>query len=171
MRIRFKITRRLFTSVQTDLLRQHAFAAERVGWLSCRVGDAVDGSLLVIAHDYHPVADGDYLDDRSVGAMMGPSAIRTALQLALSRKASMFHVHLHDHDGRPRFSGVDIRETAKFVPDFWHVRPELPHGAVVLSRDAACGQCWYPGRREPQAIAELVIVGAPMVRILEACGK
>jgi hypothetical protein len=168
--ITFKITRRLFAAVQTDLLRRHAFAAERVGWLICRVGDAFDGNLIVLAHEYEPVADADYLDDPSVGAMMGPAAIRKALQIALSQRASMFHVHLHDHCSFPRFSATDVRETSKFVPDFWNVRPELPHGAVVLSRDAACGRCWYPGRGQ-QAIGEFVIVGAPQVRVSEAYEK
>lgn len=169
MKITFRLTRRLFAAVQADLLRPHAFAAERVGWLTCRVGDAADGSLLVLAHHYQPLADADYLDDASVGAMMGPTAIRKALQVALSGKASMFHVHLHDHRGRPGFSGTDSRETAKFVPDFWHVRPELPHGAVVFSRDAACGRLWYPARAQRE-ISEFIIVGAPQVRISEAYG-
>lgn len=163
----FKITRRLFAAVQTDLVRRHAFASERVGWLICRVGDASDGSLIVLAHEYQPVADTDYLNDPSVGAMMGPAAIRKALQVALSQRASVFHVHLHNHRGPPRLSGTDTRETAKFVPDFWNVRPELPHGAVVLSRDAACGRCWYPGRG-PRAIEEFVIVAAHRARIWEA---
>lgn len=169
MKAAFKITYKLFAAIQADLVRRHAFAAERVGWLRCRVGDAADGTLLILAHDYHPVEDPDYLDDPSVGAMMGPGAIRKALQLALSSKAAMFHVHMHDHRGRPGFSGIDSRETAKFVPDFWKVRPELPHGAVVLSRDSACGRCWYPGRRILD-ISKFVIVGAPRVRASEAYG-
>jgi len=170
MKAAFKITYKLFAVIKADLLRRHAFAAERVGWLTCRVGDAVDGTLLTLAHDYHPVEDLDYIDDRSVGAMMGPAAIRKAMQLALTSKAAIFHVHMHDHLGRPGFSGTDSRETAKFVPDFWNVRPELPHGAIVLSRDSACGRCWYPGRRVVE-ISKFVIVGAPRVRASEGYGQ
>jgi hypothetical protein len=170
MKVIFKITRRLFTDTQADLLRPHAFAAERVGWLRCRIGQAPDGALLILAHDFHPVQDADYLDDRSVGAMMGPAAIRKALQLALMSKAAIFHVHMHDHEGRPGFSGIDSRETAKFVPDFWHVRPELPHGALVFSRDRLYGRCWYPGGKVLE-ISEAVIVGAPLVRFSEAYGQ
>ena len=45
-----------------------------------------------------------------VGARMGPSAIRKALQHAFNRPTSMFHVHCHEHSGPPRFSRVDARQ-------------------------------------------------------------
>jgi hypothetical protein len=166
MRVVFKITRQLFEFVQADLRRQHAFAAERVGWLRCRVGDGPAGALMILAHDYAPVDDGDYVNDQRVGAMMGSAAIRKALQEAYTRLVSMFHVHMHGHRGRPRFSGVDNRESAKVIPDFWHVSPEMPHGALVLSQDSIFGRCWYPGGQVVN-IREVVIVGAPMVCIEE----
>jgi hypothetical protein len=164
MTITFKITRQLFAAVCDDLRRPHSFAAERVGWLRCRVGNAPDGGLLVLAHDYCPVADDQYVRDRSVGAMMGSAAIRAALQLALKGDTCVFHVHLHDHNGQPGFSTTDARETAKFVPDFWHVSPNLPHGAVIFSNDSMCGRCWYPGGAAVE-ITKFVIVGAPFVRV------
>lgn len=160
MKVTFKITRQLLAGVRADLRRPHAFAAERVGWLRCRVADSPAG-LLVLAHDYVPVEDGDYVHDWTVGARMSSAAIRKALQVALNTKVAMFHVHLHDHPGWTRFSRVDEAETAKFVPDFWHVRPELPHGALVLSRDWAVGLCWYP-YGEVVNINEIVVVGAPI---------
>jgi len=170
MRVAFKITRRLVAGVQADLRRPHAFAAERVGWLRCRVTDSPAGSLLVLAHDYFPVEDSDYVEDWSVGARMGSAAIRKALQLAYDTKTALFHVHLHDHRGRTWLSPVDSREAAKFVPDFWHVRPEMPHGTLVLSRDSAAGRCWLPGGQVVE-IGEIIIVGAPVVRILEEHGE
>lgn len=160
MKITFKITYELYRRIQADLQRPHAIAAERVGWLRCRVGDAPKGGLLLLAYDYYPVADDDYIDDPSVGAMMGSGAIRKALQLALDKPISIFHVHMHDHQGQPHFSGVDTRETAKFVPDFWHVRPGMPHGAMILSQDDAYGRCWYPGGKIIE-INDIVLVGAP----------
>ena len=163
MTVTFKLTRRLWKAILADLRRPHAFARERVGWLRCRVGDAPDGGLILLAHDYHPVADGDYVRDESVGAMMGSTAIRKAMQLAVNQDVSIFHVHLHDHDGSTGFSNTDQRETAKFVPDFWHVRPDRPHGAVIFSNDHAVGRCWYPGGAVVE-ISEFVIVGAPLVR-------
>src|ERR1700720_3721710 len=82
MKVLFKITNSLLELVTQDLVRRHDFAAERVGFLSCRVAKLKPAGLIILAHDYNPVADNDYLDDPRVGAMMGPAAIRKALQFA-----------------------------------------------------------------------------------------
>jgi len=162
MMVAFKIPEGLLGRVCEDLNRPHPFAAERVGFLSCRVGALKPSGWVVLAHDFHPVADSDYLRDHSVGAMMGPAAIRKALQVALSSEVGMFHVHIHGHRGKPWFSGVDLHETAKFVPDFWHVRPHLVHGAIVLSLDSAAGLCWHPQSPKPVVFSRFSVVGAPM---------
>jgi len=165
MKVVFKIMDTLLDEVRRDLIRPHEFAAERVGFLVCRPARLNGGGIVILAHDYSPVDDPDYVDDPSVGAMMGPRAIRKALEFALNNQSGMFHVHMHEHFGRPRFSRVDIRESARFVPDFWNVRSEMPHGAVVLSNDSACGSCWVPGVSIPIAISEVRVVGSPMVSI------
>jgi hypothetical protein len=167
MKVNFKTTRALLGNVYDDLRPPHPFAAERVGFLSCRVGALKPGGWVILAHAFHTVADADYLRDHSVGAMMGPDAIRKALQVALSCEVCMFHVHIHGHRGRPWFSGIDLRETAKFVPDFWHVRPHMVHGAIVLSHDSMAGLCWHPQASAPVRISEFSIVGAPMCLIRE----
>jgi hypothetical protein len=160
MRVIFKITAQLFEETKTLLERPHRFAYERVAFLRCRVG-LIDRGIVILSHSRHDVEDDDYVDDQSVGAMMGPGAIRKALQSAYNEQASMFHVHLHSHRGRPHFSHVDERESARFVPDFWNVQPDLPHGAVVLSDDSACGKCWIPGSAIPVEIAQFSVVGEP----------
>lgn len=161
MKIHLRISNRLLARIHSDLVRPHPFAAERVGFIPCRVS-ATKRGFLVLPETYLPVEDADYLDDSRVGAMMGPGAIRKALQFAFNNRVSMFHVHLHQHDGVPRFSGIDLRENAKFVPDFWHVRPEFPHGALVLSFNSAAGLCWYPQKPKPFRIQAMTFVGAPM---------
>lgn len=167
MKVAFRITRSLLGDVYDDLRRPHPFAAERVGFLSCRVGALKPGGWVVLAHEFHAVADGDYLPDHTVGAMMGQDAIRKAMQVALSNEVCMFHVHVHGHRGRPWFSGTDLRETPKFVPDFWHVRPHMVHGAIVLSLDSMAGLCWHPQASAPVRISEFSIVAAPMCFIRE----
>src|SRR5258708_24881396 len=94
--------------------------------------------------------------------MMGSSAIRKALEIAYLRKVTMIHVHLHDHRGVPRFSSVDLTESAKFMPNFFHVVARLPHCAIVLSADHAAGLCWRPGHERPVYIDGIIEVGAPM---------
>jgi hypothetical protein len=94
--------------------------------------------------------------------MMGPAAIRKAMQQAYNGSFGMFHVHMHNHLGIPWFSPPDIQEAKKFVPDFWNVRPEMPHGTLVLSQDGLAGLCWLPGNREIVKISKISIVGAPL---------
>jgi hypothetical protein len=161
MRVLFKMQDRLRREVIAALSEPHPFAAERVAFLKCRVSSGVV-SLIILAHEVHHVDDDDYLNDPSAGATMGPAAIRNALQVAYQQDTSMFHVHLHCHTGRPGFSRTDFRESALFVPDFWNVRPALPHGAIVLSEDSGWGRCWYPGHKEPTDITDFSFVGMPM---------
>ena len=167
MKTAFRITRNLLAAIYSDLSRPHPFAAERVGFISCAVGDLPGHGLVLLAQDFHPVADRDYVDNPTVGAMMGSAAIRSALQLAYNQQVSMFHVHRHEHDGRPWFSRVDLRESARFVPDFWKVRPGFPHGAIVLSHDSMAGLCWDPQKGSPSPISEMSVVGQHLSTIRE----
>ena len=165
MNISFRITDDLLTKIHADLSRPHAFAAERVGFIACACASLPDKGLEFLAQTFHPVADDHYIDDPRVGAMMGSAAIRAALQYAYQQPVSMFHVHRHEHRGRPRFSTVDICESARFVPDFWKVRPTRAHGALVLSLDSMFGHCWIPGARAPQSIESFSVVGRPTTTI------
>ena len=161
MKVCFKITTALLTTIRADLRRPHPFAHERVGFISAGLSAVGDG-LLVLAREYRPVADDEYLNDPTVGAMMGPDAIRNALQWALQDGVAMFHVHTHIGHGIPGFSGIDLRENAKFVPDFFKVAPQCAHGAIVLSDTAAHGLIWV-GRSPPNHfITSFVEVGVPL---------
>lgn len=161
MKTAFRISTGLLGKIRQDLRRPHPFAAERVGFISAR--PAVAGpTLSIIAADYHPVADEDYERDRRVGAMIGPAAIRKALQVAYRGNVSMFHVHMHEHAGAPWFSRVDLTEYPKFVPDFFNVQAGLPHGAILLSHDEITGLLWAVKGRQPQLLDEAIEVGAPL---------
>jgi hypothetical protein len=161
MKIEMRTTIGLLKHVRMDLARPHPFAFERVGFLVCKVAETKRHTIHVFPYDYLEVEDDDYLKDVSVGAMMGPAAIRKALQFAYRNPVAMFHIHMHDHHGQPSFSKLDLRENSAFVPDFWNVRPTLPHGAVVLSRDSMAGLCWMPKRRTPFQISSFSIIGFP----------
>jgi hypothetical protein len=156
------MTSHFLRNVKDDLIRPHQFAAERVGFISIRAA-STGNCLVLLAEGYHPIADDDYINDRTVGAMMGQEAIRKGLNIALLQSVGMFHVHMHDHTGRPDFSPTDLREQLKFVPDFFKVFCQLPHGAIVLSHDCAIGRVWL----NPEmvvGISEFDTVG-PRVRI------
>jgi hypothetical protein len=161
MKIRFKITSALLATVRIDLRRPHPFAHERVGFIAAGLTSAHD-ELLILARAYRPVRDDEYLPDPSVGAMMSDQAIRRARQWAMDDRVAIFHVHSHGGRGIPGFSGVDIRENAKFVPNFVSVAPQCVHGAIVLSDTAAFGQVWL-GRKSPQPfITAFGEVGMPI---------
>jgi len=161
MKIHFKITKELLGKVHCDLARPHAFASERVGFICVRAGTLGRG-LVLLAANYRAVADEDYLDNPEYGALMGPGAIRKALEHTLNVPVGMFHVHCHPHEGRPRFSRTDEREMRNFVPDFFNARASLPHGALVLSRDNLDGYVWLSRRRGPLPITKFTVVGQPM---------
>lgn len=148
--------------MREDLLRPHPFAHERVAFISARPASADEG-LILLAVEYHPITDEDYVRDPTVGAMMGESAIRKAMQIAWRSKCSMIHVHLHDHRGMPGFGRLDLKENGRFMPEFFNVQPLVPHAAIVLSHDAAAGLIWPERGRPPVALDEIVEVGHPIV--------
>ena len=161
MNVRLKITTALLATIRIDLHRPHPFAHERVGFISAGLS-ASGNDVLVLARQYRPVGDDEYLYDPSVAAMMGPAAIRRALQWAMQDGVALFHVHTHGGRGIPGFSGIDLRENAKFVPDFFKVAPQCTHGAIVLSDTAGHGQIWI-GRSQPHhLITSFIEVGVPL---------
>lgn len=163
MKTTLKITAGLLAQVRSDLIRPHPFAHERVGFISAGLS-SIGQDLLILARQYRPVDDGDYLDDPSVGAMMGPAAIRKALQWAMEHGHALLHVHTHGGHGIPGFSPVDLKENARFVPDFHKVAPCSPHGALVLSDTAARGQLWLDRNSASLEIDSFVEVGGSLTR-------
>jgi hypothetical protein len=161
MNIRFKIASALLTNIRIDLRRPHDFAHERVGFIAAGLAAAHD-ELLILAREYRPVQDDEYLRDPSVGAMMSAEAIRRARQWAIDDRVAVFHVHTHGGRGVPGFSGVDIRENAKFVPNFVSVAPQCVHGAIVLSDSAAFGQVWLDRKSSQPFIATFSEIGMPI---------
>jgi hypothetical protein len=165
MKISFRLPQELYQGMQKDLSRKHRFALERVGFIECASGATDEGGLILLAQSYHPVADDHYVNDPRAGATINSSAFRAVLQRAYGRQVSIFHVHRHEHRGVPRFSETDIRESYKFVPDFFKVQRERSHGVIVLSHDSAYGLCWHPGESQPGSIREFGLIGRPNVTV------
>lgn len=157
----FRITERLLGEIHADLSRPHRFAFERVGFIHCRVG-VMEATSNILAESYSPVAEDDYLECDHMGALMGPAAIRKALQASYRSQTALFHVHRHEHRGMPAFSAVDNRENAKFIPDFWKVAPSSPHGAIVLSQDRCYGMVWDAKTRTTFPLRRITAVGFPV---------
>jgi hypothetical protein len=161
----FRVGGDLIEEVRQDLVRPHPFAEERVGFITVRA-TAVNDTLVLLGQDYFPVADEDYLQDFSVGAMLGHEALRKALEIALLNKVGVFHVHMHDFPGRLWFSRIDLREQTRFIPDFFKVRRRMPHGALVLSRQAIAGRLWLSPEKI-ERIREFNIMG-PRIQVFRS---
>ncbi|SIT56153.1 conserved hypothetical protein [Mesorhizobium prunaredense] len=162
MKITLKITGALLDQVRRDLARPHAFAHERVGFLTAGAAAMAD-ELVLLVRDYIVVADDDYELARDVGARIGSNAMRKAAQAAYRPASALLHVHSHGGRGLPRFSSVDIESGAVFVPGFFQSCPKMPHGLLVLSDDRATGTLWPGAGRHPVAIERLVRIGQPIV--------
>jgi len=162
MSIHIKLPRPLFDRMQHDLSRPHPFAAERVGFLYVQLGSGEANSWLVLGADYVPVADEHYLKDMTVGARISGEAIRSTMQRVLNTGEGVFHVHRHDHRGRPWFSRVDLAELRRLVPSFRNVGPKAVHGTLLLSLTETTALVWLPGYQEPIGVTRISIVGQPM---------
>ena len=163
MKISLKLTGDLLRRVEDDLSRHHPFAAERVGFMTAHAAHLTGGGILLLAFDYVALPDDVYVQDDSIGARVHADGFRIARQRAYTDSTAIIHVHEHDHRGTPAFSSTDTIETRRFMPDFLHVRPTMPHAAVILSRDSMVGRCWVKGKQQPVPIQQFTIVG-PGVR-------
>lgn len=156
-----RLPRPLYQEALADLKRRHPFAAERVGFLFVRVG-STDGAVLLLGCGYAPVADAEYVEDLGVGARINSTAIRSAMQRVLDTRQGVFHVHLHEHRGAPRFSWVDTREHGRLVPSFQAVGPKSVHGALVFSLNGAGAVAWPADALDPVVVDRISVVGYPL---------
>jgi hypothetical protein len=155
----------LHRAIVEDLSQRHAFALERVGFIQTKAANLSDG-IIVLASAYIPVADENYVRDDFVGARINSAAIRAAMQVSLTNDAGIFHVHMHEHPGRPLPSKTDWDSDSKLMPDFFNVNAGQPHGTLILSHDHAFGLCWTSKSSEPRKFDQIIISGAP-TRIYE----
>lgn len=158
-----RIPTQLLLKIKDDIARPHPFAYERVGFLLCKPAQTAS-SLGMFAYDYCPIPDEEYVEDSTVGAMIGGDAMRRALTLAFNhgkQDVSVFHIHEHFGSGLPWFSEIDLNESARFVPDFFNTAPKVPHGTLVMNEDNMAGQIWLNKTSVPQAINVITSVGIP----------
>lgn len=160
---RVRISRLLVDQIQADLRRPHPFAFERIGFVSVAMGRAGESEVLVIAEEYFPVADDQYVRGNGVGARIGSDAIRDVMQRVHDTGRGFLHVHLHDHHGRPDFSPVDRSEQPRLVASLRVMNRTVPHGMLVLSADEAEAWLWLPNEDGPVSPRAITLVGYPTI--------
>jgi len=166
VKIRLKLSRNLHDEITDHLQQPHPIALERVGFIACAGANTDDGFLL-LGRSFHPVHDDHYEADTFVGARISSRAVQAALMIAYGKPQSMLFVHEHAHKGCPGPSRVDLDCWRELIPNFWHVRPELPHGGLILSEDRAMGLMWVPNQTEIFPIDDFSIVGRHLRRWTE----
>lgn len=163
MKMHVKISSTLLALIRVDLNRRHAFAFERVGFLTAGASWTLGGDLVLLCREYQPVADDDYEHSSRVGAQIGSNAMRKAIQAAYRHKSAMLHIHSHGGRGRPEFSSVDLNSAKSFVPGFFNALPQMPHGIVVLSNDSARCLLWTGAKDRPRYVDRFQQVGSPLI--------
>ena len=156
--IRFRIPVSIKLKMIADLKRTHSHAFERVGFLFTKSKHLKNGSTIIIASEYIPVADEDYLRNESVGACIGANAIRKGMQGLYNRKSGCFHVHLHNHTGRPSPSGTDIKGIPGVVESFSNISGDQLNGYLILSYDSFYASVMVKGKKklqQPNLISEI----------------
>lgn len=164
MKTYVKISTSLLHSIRMDLQRRHAFAFERVGFVTAGASWTKAGDLVLLCREYQPVADEDYERSSTVGARIGSAAMRKALQVAYHHTAAILHIHSHGGKGLPAFSSVDLQSAMEFVPGFFNALPQMPHGIVVLSDNSARCLLWTGPKDPPHYVDEFQQVGTPTIR-------
>lgn len=157
-----RINAHMLGEIRKDLARTHPHAAERVGFVYARMGNQGGPELQILPARYESLPDSDYIPDDEVGAKIGSVAIRRAMQNSLADGVGVFHVHMHEHRGRPGFSPVDLAAYPGLITGFQNVSPALAHGALLLSHDSCECLVWLLGTKRPTGGGRIVVVGRPM---------
>lgn len=157
-----KIPEALCSQIRTDLSRTHEFAYERVGFVFGNSKILPYNKELIIINGYLPVEDNHYIEDSSVGARINGEAIRAAMQLAMNRKCSVFHIHEHLGEGTPYFSSTDLLELPGIAQSLKNAHSQSIHGLILLSEDGINAKVYSKEPLEEVVLEKAVRVGYPM---------
>jgi len=158
----FRIPEQLHLEMLGDLHRPHSHAWERVGFLFTKSKWLDDKTLLIIATSYQAVEDEDYIEDRTVGAKIGSTAIRSAMEFMRSGASGCFHVHLHDHDGKPSPSSTDRKGLPGVVGSLSNISSGQATGILILSKDDFYSAVQLPNVKDLKPADLISVVGFPM---------
>jgi hypothetical protein len=164
MKYQIRILTELHDAIQKDLNRPHAFAVERVGFLFTRQGKASHNSEIILAADYLAVPDDFYIEeDTSLFpvASINSEAIRQTMGRLLRTGEGVFHVHIHEHAGRPYFSQIDLSSIPKLAQSFHNISPHACHGGIVFSNDNGAGFVLAPAPVQNVPL-DISIIGNPL---------
>jgi len=143
-----------------DLERPHPFAAERLGFFSCRQS-LHERRPFLLCCAYHSIPDEYYVHDRSCCARINGDAIRSAMGRSFRDQCGELWIHTHGRHGRPVPSPTDRAEGPNVVRSLANAQPASVQGWAVISEEGISGQI-----RTLDGILheldEIAVVGWPM---------
>jgi len=157
-----KIPRDLYEQARVDLLRQHEFAWERVGFFSTRCSKT-QTQTIVHCVAYDPVQDDHYIEDSSVGVRIGPKAITEAMGRSLNNSVGQIHVHWHGGKGLPHPSTTDSKELPPVQQSLRNANAKEGHGWMILGNHDAWVSVCLPEEQVPVLESPVTIVGFPTI--------
>jgi len=159
--IRVKMPLSLHKHILNDLVRPHPHAHERVGFLYASYIRLSDNENILLCKEYLPVSDEHYIKDKNVGAKISSDAIRASMQHVLDTGYSCFHIHLHDHPGKPSPSGTDSKSLPAVVQSMITVGNGQPHGIIIFSANSFYAEVTI--NKKVIAPKLISVVGYPML--------
>lgn len=134
--VNFRIPKKLKEIIFTDLSRSHNHAYERVGFVLTKT-HWIGNRAIILAYDYKAVVDEDYIRDDNVGARINSKAIKNALEIAYFENCGIFHVHSHNHFGKPTESQSDVEGIRPMMKSISIINKKQLFGYVILSQNSA----------------------------------
>lgn len=161
-KVAIRIADELCQQIRKDLAREHDFAFERVGFVIGKSKELPNNNVLIIITDYVSVDDEHYIEDNSVGARINSEAIRKAMQIAMNKKCSIFHIHEHYGNGTPSFSYTDLDELPGIVDAMINANPDNVHGLILLNEDGINAVVKMKPSGAEAILEKITRVGYPM---------
>lgn len=161
-KIQIRIASVVYAAMQKDLERPHEFAYERVGFLLTRSIKVAFGTEIIVATGYLPVADEDYVQDKSVGAKISSEAIRKIMQVMFDKKCGCFHVHKHEGWGKPYPSYTDKESLPALAKSLSGISGMHSTGFLILSDNSFFANAFVDKAQTPSLVTNFSVVGSPM---------
>jgi len=158
-----KITRELYDYAKKDLLRNHDYALERIGFFLAKLTKAKDNQNIILIYEYLSVADVDYNRNSLVGASIGSVAIRKILQEILDTGDIAFHTHIHDFPGILGLSITDQQSIPPLIKSFQNINPTKPHGIFLFGENDHNAWVLLPNTDNLKNVSKITVVGYPLL--------
>lgn len=129
---------RALAQARADLAQPPLSGLERLGLCIARYASSYNATTIAIT-EYLAFPAEAYVDRHDAPVSFDTRWLMNQSAVAARRNAGVFLIHLHEHNGKPWFSPVDMRTNRDVIRPMALVDQTLPTGAIVLSFDNVAG--------------------------------